>query len=104
MPHLHLPAAHTDADLALAADVASVLGSADLFVAWSHFEGPGAIPEVEAVVREERAINPFAEVFVAMMQGVVALLQAVTRGPAPRQPRTAPAPAPSQRPLEEPSA
>ena len=54
MPHLHLPIDHTDADLVLAANLAEIVGSEDLYVAWSHETGPGAIPEVEAVLREER--------------------------------------------------
>ena len=69
MPHLHLPIDHTDADLVLAANVAEVVGSADLYVAWSHGAGPGAIPEVEAVVREERPVGRFAE----FLAGVAAL-------------------------------
>ena len=54
MPHLHLPADHTDADLVLAANLAEIVGSEDLYVVWSHETGPGAIPEVEAELREER--------------------------------------------------
>ena len=54
MPHLHLPIDHTDADLVLAANLAEIVGSEDLYVAWSHESGPGAIPEVEAVMREQR--------------------------------------------------
>ena len=50
MPHLHLPVDHTDADLVLAANLAEIVGSEDLYVAWSHESGPGAIPEVEAVL------------------------------------------------------
>ena len=52
MPHLHLPIDHTDADLVLAANLAEIVGSEDLYVAWTHESGPGAIPEVEAVMRE----------------------------------------------------
>ena len=36
MPHLHLPAEHTDADIVLAANVAATVGSEDLYVAWTH--------------------------------------------------------------------
>src|SRR3954447_23899903 len=54
MPHLHLPADHSDADIVLAANVAATVGSEDLYVAWTHECGPGAIPEVEAVVRDSR--------------------------------------------------
>jgi hypothetical protein len=90
MPHLYLPNEHTDADLVLAADVASAVASADLYVTWTLDSGPGA-PEVEAVVREERPAdaNPFAEVFVALVQGVVSLWQHLTgpSGPRDAQPR-----------------
>ena len=54
MPHLHLPIDHTDADLVLAANLAEIVGSEDLYVAWTHEAGAGAVPEVEAEVREER--------------------------------------------------
>jgi hypothetical protein len=74
MPHLHLPIDHTDDDLVLAANVADVVGSADLYVAWSHEGGPGAIPEVEAVLREERPTGLFAT--------VAALWRAIFRRPA----------------------
>jgi hypothetical protein len=50
MPHLHLPIDHTDADLVLAANLADIVGSEDLYVAWSHESGAGVIPEVEAVL------------------------------------------------------
>jgi hypothetical protein len=67
MPHLHLPIDHTEDDLVLAANVADVVGSADLYVAWSHESGAGAVPEVEAVLREETAgDNPFGEFFRAL--------------------------------------
>jgi hypothetical protein len=102
MPHLHLPAAHSDADLALAADVAAAVGSEDLYVVWSHAEGPGLAPEIEALVRDERAINPLAGVFVAIAQGVAALTRALLRPavnrpqlPAPRDERPAAAEEPS---------
>jgi hypothetical protein len=62
MPHLHLPIDHTDADLVLAANLAEVVGSDDLYVAWTHESGPGAIPEVEAVLREERPMSFFGAV------------------------------------------
>jgi hypothetical protein len=58
MPHLHLPIDHTDADLVLAANLAEVVGSEDLYVAWSHESGAGAVPEVEAVLVEAEAARP----------------------------------------------
>ena len=53
MPHLHLPIDLTDADLVLSANVAEIVGSEDLYVAWSHERG-AAVPEVEAVLVESR--------------------------------------------------
>jgi hypothetical protein len=106
MPTLHLPAAHTDTDVALATEVASVVGSHELYVTWTHGEGPGLPPEVEAVTGEPEpgTITPFAEVVVAMVQGLSALWNAIVRPPdarpelpAPDERRTRPA-------AEEPSA
>ena len=97
MPTLHLPAAHTDTDVALATEVAHVVGSHDLYVTWTHGEGPGLPPEIEAVTDDEPgqpAISPFAEVVVAMVQGISALWNALVRPagtrpqlPAPREDR-----------------
>jgi hypothetical protein len=69
MPHLHLPVDHTDADLVLAANLAEIVGSEDLYVAWSHETGPGAIPEIEAVLVESRPINPLSEFMHALAAG-----------------------------------
>jgi hypothetical protein len=78
MPHLHLPADHTDADLVLAATVAEVVGSSDLYVAWSHHRGPGAVPEVEAVVSEEPPpVRPFAALLASLGGALAALWRAV---------------------------
>ena len=81
MPTLHLPAAHTDTDVALATEVAQVVGSHELYVTWTHGEGPGLPPEIEAVLGEEPrpALTPFAEVIVAMVQGISALWNAIVR-------------------------
>jgi hypothetical protein len=90
MPHLYLPTEHTDADLVLAADVAAAVSSADLYVTWTLDAGAGA-PEVEAVVREERPApesNPFADLFVAVFQGIAALWRTLTGPPAQRLPAT----------------
>jgi hypothetical protein len=86
MPHLYLPSDHTDADLVLAADVAAAVSSSDLYVTWTFESGAGN-PEIEAVVREERPptpANPFAELLVALFQGVATLWQALTGPPPPR--------------------
>ena len=86
MPHLYLPTDHTDEDLVLAADVAAAVSSADLYVTWTHEWGAGA-PEIEAVVREERPpvqVNPFAELLVALFQGIATLWQSLTGPPTQR--------------------
>jgi hypothetical protein len=84
MPHLHLPSDHTDADLVLAATIAEVVGSSDLYVAWSHHRGPGAVPEVEAVVEEEAepVLNPLAELLASFGGVCAALWRAVFTAPA----------------------
>jgi hypothetical protein len=82
MPHLHLPADHTDTDVALAARVAERVGSADLYVAWSHEHGQAA-PEVEAVTGAERPRSPFAELAVALAAAFAALWRAVFTRPHP---------------------
>jgi hypothetical protein len=87
MPMLHLPAAHTDNDVALAAGVAAAVGSQELYVAWTHGEGAGLPPEVRTVVDGDEhpaAVTPFAEVMVAMVQGIAALWRAITRPPSTR--------------------
>jgi hypothetical protein len=104
MPHLYMPSEHTDADLVLAADVAAAVSSADLYVTWTLDAGQAA-PEVEAVVREEispRQPNAFAELFVAMMRGVVAVWQHLTAAPAQRPARARVA-SDAGRPAGEPS-
>jgi hypothetical protein len=104
MPHLHLPAAHSDADIALAADVATALGSQDLYVTWSYVEGSGAIPEVEALLRDERPANPFAALLVAMAHGAASLWRVLVQGPAPDRLETPAQHAPSARATGEPAA
>jgi hypothetical protein len=82
MPTLHLPAAHTDTDVALATEVAAVVGSHELYVTWTHGEGAGLPPEVEAITDDAPApgaLTPFGEVVVAMVQGLSALWQAIVR-------------------------
>ena len=51
MPHVHLPAKHTDADLALAGALATMLRSEELYVAWSVEEGR-AEPVIPASISE----------------------------------------------------
>jgi hypothetical protein len=93
MPTLHLPAAHTDTDVALATEVAAVVGSHELYVTWTHGEGPGLPPEVETFAEEEPppgALTPFGEVVVAMVQGLSALWNAIVRPPSSRPELPAP--------------
>ena len=94
MPTLHLPAAHTDTDVALAAELAAIVGSHELYVTWTHGEGPGLNPEVQAIVHEETGhpglLSPFGEVVVAMVQGIAALWNAILHPPSTRPALPAP--------------
>jgi len=94
MPTLHLPAAHTDTDVALAAELAAIVGSHELYVTWTHGEGPGLPPEVQAVIhedsRQDGPLSPFGEVVVAMVQGIAALWNAILHPPSTRPALPAP--------------
>jgi hypothetical protein len=96
MPHLHLPAEHSDADLVLAANLAEIVGSDDLYVAWTHEAGAGAIPEVEAVLRAQRG-NPLAELLAALRTGARTLWHGLVEGGAASA-RVPPPPAVHRRP------
>jgi hypothetical protein len=98
MPHLHLPIDHTDADLVLAANLADIVGSEDLYVAWTHESGPGAVPEVEAVMREQGAAVGF---FTAVGAGFVAFWRALLGKPSPAAPREDAGPAPVESPYAD---
>ena len=100
MPHLHLPIDHTEADLVLAANLAEIVGSEDLYVTWSHENGAGAIPEVEAVVRTERPVSRFSVIMGTLGAFWRALLGRPLDGAVAETP---PADAP-QRPAERPYA
>jgi hypothetical protein len=95
MPHLHLPAEHSDADIVLAASVAATVGSEDLYVAWTHDTGAGAVPEVEAVLRDDRpsALTTFVR---ALADGVLALWHGLTASPAATAPAVAAPAAPAR--------
>jgi hypothetical protein len=84
MPHLHLPMDHTDADLVLAANLADIVGSEELFVAWTQDSGAG-VPEIQAVVSEERPAGPFAELLASLAAGCVAFWRALTGQPPQRE-------------------
>ena len=106
MPTLHLPAAHTDTDVALAAELAAIVGSHELYVTWTHGEGPGLNPEVQAIVSEDTRpqglLSPFGEVVVAMVQGIAALWNAILHPPSTRPALPAPKdPAPPTQTTEE---
>ena len=81
MPHLHLPMDHTDDDLVLAANLADIVGSEDLYVAWTQDTGAG-VPEIDAYLSDEPVASPFAEFFVSLMAGCVAFWRALTGRPA----------------------
>jgi hypothetical protein len=95
MPHVHLPADHSDRDLVLAANLAATIGSEDLYVAWTHEAGAGAIPEIEAEVREERP-STFAAVLGAIFAGVLAAWYGLTHSPAPAAPARSVPPSPQR--------
>jgi hypothetical protein len=82
MPHLHLPIDHTDADLVLAANLAEIVGSEDLYVAWSHESGAGAVPEVDAVLVESHHASALSEVFALVAAGCAAFWRALVGRPA----------------------
>ena len=81
MPHLHLPIDHTDADIVLAVNLAEIVGSEDLYVAWSHGSGPGAIPEVEAILVHDRPLNAFSEFCSALAAGFAGMWRALLGRP-----------------------
>jgi hypothetical protein len=93
MPHLYLPTEHTDADLVLAADIAAAVSSSDLYVTWTLESGQG-VPEVEAVLRDQRQPverGAVASTVLAVLRGLGLLWRAIT-GPGPQRPAPRPAP------------
>jgi hypothetical protein len=97
MPHLHLPVDHNDADLVLAANLAEIVGSEDLYVAWSHETGPGAIPEIEAVLVHPSTLNPFAEFFGALGAGFAHMWRVLLGRPSQSSLQSAPPADPARR-------
>jgi hypothetical protein len=89
MPHLHLPAEHSDADLVLAANLADIVGSEDLYVAWTHDTGAGAIPEIDAVLCDDRP-SALVELAGALLAGVASLWRALLHGTAAASPALTP--------------
>jgi hypothetical protein len=94
MPHLHLPAEHTDADLVLAGQVAELIESAELYVTWTPSAGQ-AVPEVEALMREP--VSPWAETLALLVRAAAELWVAFTRRPAPAPHASTGRPQPSPR-------
>jgi hypothetical protein len=99
MPHLHLPIEHTDADLVLAANLAELVGSEDLYVAWSHDGGAG-IPEVDAVLIEHRPLSPFAEFFAALGAGFAGMFRVLLGRPGHAAVRHVPPVDPARQPFQ----
>lgn len=96
MPHLHLPMDHTDADLVLAANLAEIVGSEDLYVVWSHESGAGAVPEVDAVLVESHHTSAFAEVVAVVAAGCTAFWRALIGRSADRGVGEAPSAGPAR--------
>jgi hypothetical protein len=103
MPHLHLPTHHTDADLILAANLADVVGSEDLYVAWTHESGAGAVPEVDAVLVEARRAGGLAEIVAHVGSGFAAFLRALVGRQGEAEVTRAPSAATTRRSASEPS-
>ena len=103
MPHLHLPIDHTHADLVLAANLADLVGSEELYVAWSYDSGAGAVPEVEAMLVEYHPISPIAEFLAALGAGFAGMFRVLLGRPGHAAVRHAP-PVDSARQPRQPSA
>ena len=101
MHHLYLPAEHTDADLVLAAEIAQVVDSGELYVTWTEAAGQ-APPAVGALVRLPGP--PWAEALRLLVGAAAELWVALTRRPAAPQTRTNELPPAPQPPREHPAA
>ena len=79
MAQLYLPVAHTEADLVLAGQIAELIDSAELYVAWTAEEG-AAMPELAAELRApaQSWTGALALVFQAVRQLLAVMF---TRGP-----------------------
>ena len=100
MPQLYLPAAHTDADLVLASQIAASIDAAELHVAWSPAHGQ-VVPEVSALVREPAVRS------IGLLGAVAAVVRALFGRETASAVRTAPASpatdAPQPKPASDPS-
>ena len=80
MAHLHLPVEHTEADLVVAGQIAELIDSAELYVAWTPVHGR-AVPELVAELRDAETRPTGA---VALLFGAVRVLWAALRKREPR--------------------
>jgi len=87
MAQLFLPAAHTEADLVLAGQIADRIDSAQLYVAWTPQHGR-AVPEVMA---ELRAAVPRWTGALVLLLGAVRDLWSALRGRDQQRPGPPPA-------------
>ena len=78
MAHLHLPEQHSTDDLVLAGQIAEAFESEDLFVVWTHDDGPGGTPVVQALLRDAPP-NPIAGMFAAFFAVLADVWRAMTR-------------------------
>ena len=81
MAQLHLPEDHTDTDLILAGQVAAIMRSSELYIAWTHSGGPGAQPAVAARLREPARAG--VELVETLVEFAAELWRALTRSAAP---------------------
>ena len=83
MPQLYLPADHTEADLVLAGQIAELVDSAELYVAWTPEHGQAA----PAVAAELRAPAPGIGGTISLLFQAARELWAALRGrePSPRR-------------------
>jgi len=95
MPHVYMPADHSDLDVFLAARVAEAVDSSELFVAWTNEAGTVFAPEASAPPAPAPApLNPFAQALAEVVVAFGALFSLLFRPSrsearelAPEQPR-----------------
>jgi hypothetical protein len=95
MAHLHLPEQHSTVDLVLAGQIAETFESEDLYVVWTHADGPGAVPSVEALLRDAPP-HPLAGAVRAFFAAIADAWRALTTPPVHRL-EDSPGPASEQR-------
>ena len=102
MPQLYLPAAHTDADLVLASQIAARVDSAELHVAWSPDHGQ-VVPEVSALVREPAVRHGVLGLSRRRRRRLAARSSAATTHDVRAAPASPAADAPQRKPASDPS-